>query len=201
MDTAVILFAYNRPHYLKRALKTHKKVAGLKYYAFIDYSNKNIEVMNLITHSGIYDEIILRREHYGLNRNITEGITEVFEKHDAVIVLEDDLLIKEGGLEWLSGTLWDYRNENYVGSISLYHNKEQEFQSWGWATYRKIWDKHKHIEGGRTQAQQFKDFQRYNNLICITPNKSKVKHIGWKGEHFRWLDFFSIRRLWRKYVL
>jgi len=201
VETAVVLFAYNRPHYLKKALKTHKRIAGLKYYAFVDYSDKQDEIISLVMDSGIYHEIVPRTYHYGLDRNITEGITEVFKKHDAVIVLEDDLLLDENGIRTLLFCLYCYEYNYGVGSFSLYHSRKQEFQSWAWATYKWVWDYHKYIKGRGTQAQQFKEFHKKNKLKCITPDKHKVKHIGWKGEHFSWLDIFSIRRLWRKYVL
>ncbi len=206
MKTAVCLFAFNRPKYLKRALETHKKIVGLRYYAFVDYSEKQQEVLDLVVDSEIYGEVVLRAEHYGLNRNITEGITEVFGSgFDAVIVLEDDLLLGEDGLEWLSESLEQYENEGYVGSVALHpaHIKkprEYEFMNLGWGTWKDRWERHEFIEGEGTQAQQFERFHRDNYLHCISSKRHKVKHIGWKGEHFGWLDRFSIRGLWRKYV-
>jgi len=156
--------------------------------------------VDLIASSKIYPVIIPRTFHLGLNTNITSGIDYVFNlDFDAVIVLEDDLLIRDNGLGWLVQKLDEYKNM-YIGSISLYSNKKQEFQSWAWATYKKIWDKHKYIEGAGTQAQQFHKFHKVNSLICVTPEKDKVKHIGWKGEHFRFLDIFSIRGFWRKHT-
>lgn len=194
MRIAVALFAYNRPKYLKRALKTHTEIEQLDYFAFVDYSEIQHKVVGLIPDYYVIRE---RWTHYGLDKNITEGITEILENYDAVIVLEDDLLLKRGGIQELAGYLELLKSCESVGSVSLYSNKNMEFQSWAWATWKDRWEKHKYIEGNGTQAQQFYDFHKENNLYCITPDKSKVKHIGWKGEHFRWLDFFSIRRLWR----
>src|SRR3989304_4530088 len=112
---AVVLFTYNRPKLLKRALKTHKKLEGVDYIAFIDKSDKQIEIYNIIKDSGIYDEIILRDERYGCNENIKQGINTVFYRkqikgnysfiYDSIIVLEDDLLLMNNALEFLQGQL------------------------------------------------------------------------------------------------
>ena len=99
LKIAVCLFAYNRPKYLAKAIRTHKKLDELDYFAFIDYSDMQQEIYDIIKQSGKYDYVLKRRKHRGLNDNITNGIDTVlnFLDYDAVIVLEDDLLIADGG--------------------------------------------------------------------------------------------------------
>ncbi|MCP4394574.1 MAG: hypothetical protein GY804_09955 [Alphaproteobacteria bacterium] len=199
MKIAVILFAYNRPRYLKRALKTHKKIDGLSYYAFVDYSDKQDEVADLIPD---YYQVIKRESHYGLDKNITEGTTESFMFHDAVIVLEDDLLLKKGALEYLADRLVMFRHRNEFGSVSLFKGKfrNEQFMCLGWGTWKDRWQRFEYIKGEGTQAQQFDKFHKDNGLYCVCSPKWRVRHIWGEGTHTRALDIISIRRIWTYHI-
>jgi glycosyltransferase involved in cell wall biosynthesis len=192
MKISVLLFAYNRPEYLRKALKTHKKIEGLNYYAFIDKSPKQKEILDIIHDSQIYDVIIPRQEHFGLNRNIREGIDWAFMNSDAVIVLEDDLLLSEDALSWLK------ENLHYIDAVSLQkEDPKYPFRCWGWGMWKSTWDCISwsfppEISWDVVVNKNF----RKNGWYCRCSKTSRVKHIGIKGTHYSILDLFSIRRLW-----
>jgi len=200
MKIAVILFVYNRPKYLRKALKTHKKIEGLDYYAFIDYSEKQSEIMDLVADSRVYDKIYLRLERYGLNRNITEGITQVFREYDAVITLEDDLVLSKDTFYFLVNQLLLLEKDKNCGSVSLYKGAEYEEGNklLVWATWKDRWERYKFIEGQGSQGVQFWRFHKRNNLYCRCSDKKRVKHIGARGEHFKWYSKFGIRQYLRR---
>ena len=198
MKIAVILFAYNRPKYLRKAMASHRFLKGLDYYCFIDYSEKQREILDLVADSGIYDKIYLRLERYGLNRNITEGITEIFKIYDAVIVLEDDLLLSRDAIFWLKESL------HFTDTVSLQESDiNYPFRCWGWGMWKSTWE---HIDWDLVPKEKNRgswdvivnENFRQKEWTCKYPDKPKVKHIGWSGVHYNYLDLFSVRRLLRK---
>jgi hypothetical protein len=195
MKIALCLFAYNRPNYLRRALKTHIKISGLSYYAFIDKSDKQKEVMDIIHDSHIYDVLIPRQEHFGLNRNIREGIDWAFMDSDAVIVLEDDLLLSRDAIFYLINGL----RGDTAEAISC--DTGEGFKCWAWGIKKKVWDKidwtliPKEKNRGSWDVIVAENFKQ-KDWFCSCSDKPRVKHIGWSGTHYSFLDLFSIRRLW-----
>jgi len=149
-----------------------------------------------------YDfEAQIRDRRYGLNDNITCGISEVFAKgYDAVIVLEDDIVVSEDAFYFLILNLILLKDDKNCGSISL--DKDLEFnpvfRCWGWATWRNRWERHTYRQGCGTQATQFSEFHRKNNLYCYCSQKKRNRHISWRGEHFSWLTKFGVRPILRR---
>jgi hypothetical protein len=88
----------------------------------------------------------------GLANSIIDGVSAMLEKHEAVIVLEDDLLSSENFLQFMNAALHFYKENSQVLSISGYSlplDLEKEYgydnyftrraSSWGWATWRNRW--------------------------------------------------------------
>jgi len=114
--------------------------------------------------------IIERPYNYYLERNIIEGINEVFQKHDKVIVLEDDILTSPYYLEYMNRAFELYEDEPKVMHVSgftnldiinenpeLYNSENETYftmhmAGWGWGTWRNRWHSHfKHFTS-RTEA-------------------------------------------------
>ena len=197
MKIALALFAYNRPDYLRKAIKTHIKLPNMSYYAFVDKSDKQKEIIDIIHDSHLYDVVLPRQQHYGLNKNIRNGINFAFEVGaDAVIVLEDDLLLSRDALFWLVESI----GENWAAGCDT---GDGEFKCWAWAIRKSMWEKidwslkPKGKNRGSWDIIVAENFKQ-NDWYCDSPPKPKVKHIGWSGVHYKQLDRFSIRRMLRK---
>ena len=207
MRIAVCLFAFKRPRYLRRAIRTHKKVEGLDYFAFIDYSEIQDKIYEIVDEAGIYTTIFKRPLNLGLNENIKRGIQHVFILlgYDAVIVLEDDLLIAEDGIEYLKYTLENHEDIPGFFSISLVKGliTNKQFMCWGWGIWKDRWeeidwscrfDKPNRESWDMVVAA----YMRQAGLYCLCSDESRVKHIGWQGVHYSYLDLFPVRRMLRK---
>ncbi|MGA1977605.1 MAG: hypothetical protein ABSG89_07085 [Bacteroidales bacterium] len=154
----VALFAYSRPEHLKKVLEGIRINNVPLIYVFVDgpkdYSKseavKNvIEIVKNVDWSEI--KLNIREKNYGLAGSIRTGVTEVLEKHDRLIVLEDDIVMRPGAYKYTIEALSHYENDNRIMSISMWsdhelltHSKLNGFLSgrficWGWATYRKYW--------------------------------------------------------------
>ncbi|WP_338792688.1 hypothetical protein [Bernardetia sp. MNP-M8] len=99
-------------------------------------------------------EIYEAQSNKGLAKSVKEGITKQINKYEKIIVLEDDIVPQKGFLKYMNDALEKYENEDKVWGISasafpLDNEKMVEQQtfflpvnsSWGWATWKKTWDK------------------------------------------------------------
>lgn len=163
----VVLFTFNRPkHTLKtlNALMNSKLSELTVLYIFSDgpRNEKDIKFVNEVKkciHSikkqNKFSEVHIHEnnENKGLAKSVIDGVTQVFSKHNSVIVLEDDLIVSRDYLEYMNAALSFYKDTN-AGSITGYNplkldSKKYKFRtysiqrncSFGWGTWKDIWDK------------------------------------------------------------
>lgn len=103
--------------------------------------------------------IVERPENFYLERNITEGIAEVFENRDRIIVLEDDIVTSPFFLQYMNDAFRLYANEPRVMHVAGFTNLTTPVPSltghgsadfyftphmsgWGWGTWRDRWQQH-----------------------------------------------------------
>ncbi len=161
----VILFAYKRLDTLKKtieALQKNNLASQSDFYVFSDAAKtikdedavrKVREYLRTICHfkSFIIEEAEVNK---GLANSIIQGVTKVFEKHDFVIVIEDDLVTSTNFLNFMNDSLQKFQYESSVFSIAGYSfdlNLTQSIHtdtyflnrgwSWGWATWKDRWEK------------------------------------------------------------
>jgi hypothetical protein len=94
-------------------------------------------------------EIIEASRNQGLAESICGGVGRVLERHDRVIVLEDDLETSPGFLKYMNDALELYEGEPRVFQVSgsMVRNRlwlaSTGFlrvpTSWGWGTWRRAW--------------------------------------------------------------
>lgn len=106
--------------------------------------------------------IVERQENIYLERNIMEGVTYVLERHDTIIVLEDDIVTSPFYLQYMNQAFALYRDTPRVMHVSGFTNLaiQQDFyftphmSGWGWGTWRDRWQRHyKHFRN-REEALQ-----------------------------------------------
>ena len=103
--------------------------------------------------------IVERPQNIYLERNIIEGITQVLEDHETVIVLEDDIVTSPYFLDYMNQAFYIYRDDDKVMHVSGFTNldlpdKENHetyftphMSGWGWGTWARKWKNHfKHFE-------------------------------------------------------
>jgi len=95
--------------------------------------------------------VILEREaNLGLDKSIISGVSELCERYGRVIVIEDDLEVAPGFLEYMNKALSAYENKpevmqisGYMYPVSLLAEDSARFlpftTSWGWATWKRAW--------------------------------------------------------------
>jgi glycosyltransferase involved in cell wall biosynthesis len=165
MNTApIVLFIYNRPHYLAQTIKSLSKNslfaqsdliifadgkredAGEEEIALIEATRKTAKEI-----SGAKSIRITEREkNLGLANSVISGVSEVLQEFSKVIVLEDDLELSPFFLEFMNDSLSVYENDDKVlsvGACNYFANSDivpETFfypvpDCWGWATWQDRW--------------------------------------------------------------
>ena len=160
MRIATVLFTYNRPLHTARVLEALKNNTILpnKLFIFHDGMKVNTDsdkwngVENVIRKVGWCDcEVVTSEYNKGLASSVIDGVNRVFERYDAVIVLEDDCVPHRLFMKYMISALEKYENEEKVYSIGataepvdVPQNRFDAFfvgriNSLGWATWKRKW--------------------------------------------------------------
>jgi hypothetical protein len=134
-DIAIVIAAYNRPASLQRLLGS---IARANYEGY-----ENIQLFISIDHSGNNDSkatadafewkhgaktVVQHPQNLGLKKHIL-SCGELTKQHDAVIVLEDDLLVSAFFYDYAQQAYTFYKSDEQVAGIALYHNTFNEVAS------------------------------------------------------------------------
>ncbi len=185
MKFAIVIVAYNRPYETKRLLDS---VCAADYYnddvdliVDIDKGMRQSEIKEVIQDicwtRGKYD-IVMRPERMGLRAHIFAcgGYTD---SYDAVIVLEDDLIVAPSFYSFAKNACERYDSDHRISEISLYSYAVNEFearpflpakndsdvyamqvvQSWGECWTKRMWE-----DFMRSQSYNKSDFPFNDNL-------------------------------------
>lgn len=171
----IILFVYNRPRHTLQTLESlyNNELANESVlFIYSDGPKANasppemaeiLNVRNLIRQKQWCGEvrIIESEKNNGLAGSIIRGVTEIINKYGKVIVLEDDLMLSRFFLKYMNMALDRYEPEKRVMHIAghlfsaggIRHRHSAFFiqmeDSWGWATWKRAWDKFEHEASGR----------------------------------------------------
>ncbi len=161
---ALAVFAYNRANHLRDCLASiegNEEVKHLDVHIFIDGSLNEISKTTNEAVLGVAIEFAQRHPNcvishsdinLGLRRSVVSGLTALFSKYEAVIVVEDDLVVSRDFVQFMLRTLDCFANDKTVGSISGFAEARFPFfvpsdliatrrqSCWGWATWNDRWD-------------------------------------------------------------
>jgi len=156
----IALFCYNRSDKLERVINNlleNKESKESILYIFCDgpktsEDEKRVEAVHkVIDNVQGFKKILIDKKssNAGLANSIIGGVNSVLEKHETVIVLEDDLLTSPYFLTYMNEGLTLYKNESKVASVNGYvydikSTLPETFfvkgaSCWGWGTWRRAW--------------------------------------------------------------
>ena len=156
----IVVFTYNRPEHTLRTLNALLINPLANESDIIIYSDS----ARTANHNKAVDEVrsylsdltgfrsikvIHRYENFGLAESIIQGVTEVLQRSEKVIVLEDDMVVSPYFLEYMNEALEQFVDDDRVISVHGYvYPVEIELPEaffltgadcWGWATWRRGW--------------------------------------------------------------
>lgn len=158
----VLFFAFRRPLHTRRVLESLAKNYGsgdVRLFAFIDGPRDDSDVR-------LSDEVeaVLRSERWcgqvticrreinlGCAESVMSTVGQYVEDYGTVIVLEDDNYLSPHFLTFINNALIRYKDSQRVMEVSGYRypvnsaNPRSGFTQhaigWGWATWKRAWDK------------------------------------------------------------
>ena len=157
----IILFVYNRPEYTRQTIESLKKsqfASGSELFIYSDAAKTEkdkklvAEVRDYIKTINGFRKVIIKesKENKGLALSITSGVSEILNKYDNAIILEDDLELSPFFLKYMNEALSLYEKEEDVISIHgyVYPVKKKLPETfflrgadcWGWATWKRGWE-------------------------------------------------------------
>lgn len=155
----VLLFTYNRPAHTSQtleALLNNKLSKESELFIFSDgYKNNDdkkevLKVRKLIHAIDGFKKIhiVEHPQNYGLANSIIQGVTQLINTFEKVIVLEDDLITSPWFLTFMNEALDKFESNDKIGHIHGFcypiDNLPDAFfikwvGSWGWATWKRSW--------------------------------------------------------------
>ena len=155
----VVLFAYSRPDHLRQTLECLRSDGVPLIYAYSDGprdSEKEPAVARVreVLRAIDWCRVVLREQpaNLGLGRSILSGVSEVLTKHEAAIVIEDDLICAPGTYRYLCAALERYRDDARVMSVTGWTHPrvtpnditDQPYfdgraECWVWGTWARAW--------------------------------------------------------------
>ena len=161
----ICLFVYKRYDTTKLMLESLlacPECADSELYVFMDEARNDSEADDVEKVRALFDNLqgfktihpYPARMNKGMARSVIDGVTTVLEKHESIIVLEDDLVVAPDFLTFMNAALEAYRDRSDIWSISGYtpnlkeieqYDKNNVFlvpraQCWGWATWSDRWE-------------------------------------------------------------
>lgn len=160
----IALFVYNRPAHTRQTVEALLKneLAGDSDLIIFSDAPKVSEAAEAVrgvrkyikTISGFRTVSIVERDsNWGLAKSVIDGVTTVVNKHERIIVLEDDLIVSPYFLGYMNRALDHYLHEEKVMQISanMFPVSSNDVlpdtffckmtTSWGWATWDRAWRK------------------------------------------------------------
>lgn len=187
MDYApIVMFVYNRADHFTQTYEALAKCSEAKnsiLYVFSDGAkNDNAkpqveqvrQAAKAFAKQNDFKQVVLTEslENKGLAKSVINGVTNVIDKYGSVIVVEDDCVPSPYFLRYMNRALRFYKNDKSVGSIAGYTPPitfPESYHldvfaayrscSWGWATWKEIWNK---VDWNLTYMRDF-----YNNPEMI----------------------------------
>ncbi len=214
----IILFVYCRPDHTQKTIEALMKNTLAKQSDLFIFSDgpKDASVIERVKEVRDYIasikgfrsiNITLRETNFGLAKNIIQGVTEVLNKHENAIIIENDIVTTPNFLDYMNKALVFYKNNFKVFSITGFNfpfeipeNYKYDVyfsfraSSWGWATWKNRWQKAdwdvKDYPNFIQNKKQQKLFNRGGNdltnmLISYMKGKINSWAIRWCYTHFK----------------
>lgn len=123
----IALFAYARPEHLKKVLKRLKINQVPLIYAFCDgpktlLAEADVLLVREILHTVDWCDIkiIEQSKNLGLGQSVRKGVSYVLEKHQNVIIVEDDIVFRPGAYQYVVQAIEQYLPKSEIMTISMW---------------------------------------------------------------------------------
>lgn len=186
-NAPIVIFVYRRLEHVQKTIEAIVGNLGFdssKVFVFSDGARGGDEqevrkVRSYLRGIKKNNVIVVEREkNIGLAANITSGVSEIIDIYGKVIVLEDDIVTSPGFLVYMNAALNKYEKNREVMCISGHSQlktnnnviPETFFlrgrgECWGWATWKRAWDKFRKEPAECFRNVKIKDLFRFDSIV------------------------------------
>lgn len=179
MICPLALICYNRPRHLAQVLEALEVIKPEPFYVFSDGPKDEADAARVkevrdLLHGVCWTAPVVnvKLENQGLARSVVGAVDWVLERHETVVVLEDDCAPGPHFMDFMAACLEKYWGEERVMAVSGYayplppgvfdgYGWDAFFfprvETWGWATWRGAW---RHYVRDGELAARFEEAQR-----------------------------------------
>lgn len=212
MRIATIIFTYNRPEHTTKVLDALKRneILPSKLFIFQDGLKESTNISDwekvgqIIRNVEWCDtEVHIMSKNQGLANSVISGVSYVFEKYDAVIVLEDDCVPHPKFMTYMIASLNKYEDQKQVYSIggdtwpiNLQKKREDAYfcgriLSCGWGTWKDRWSQY---ERDYMILKRIKSNPESNERLSIWGSDLESQLIGnITGQCDSWAVFWALK--------
>lgn len=212
---ALLLVGFNRPEFTIKHLNQTKEVIGVfdTIYLFVDGPRENYN-SDFSSQEKIKEHLFqirnevpiisqFRKKNLGLSKNIKDAITTILQKHQTVIVLEDDVEItisglisiqmqleavtKMGMLNPVIGMSGITKKRFITGWIKNEWRSSRYFSAWGYGVNRYFWAQHLKLQLDKSSTHE----QILEKALLL--ESSKRKRNIWKERFNRGIYDYEIQ--------
>ncbi|MGE4552087.1 MAG: hypothetical protein AB7D57_03185 [Desulfovibrionaceae bacterium] len=220
-DIAVALLLYNRPRHTMRVLESLVRNGVSRIHAFMDRAVTRTDrarqaLIRAVLCNCLGMEITLHQapEHLGLARSVQNAMNTLTRSHKAVILLEDDCLLRPNALAYFRDALIHLEHDRRIRSVCGYmfpgldlrlgDNTDllllRRFFPWGWATWSDRWrdyrpdlrqalERLRHAPGGMDRLGD--DVRRLCRDRDYLDGRRDIWSLSWILEHYA-TDSFAL---------
>lgn len=188
MNAPIAFFCFNRADKTKLVLEALAKNDLAKesdIYIFCDGPRNIKDLKDIQEVHKVIDEVqgfrkkyIFKKEiNHGLQISLINGINQILDKHNSIIIIEDDIITAPSFLKFTNEALNFYKYEKNIWCVSGFNypknlitfpqNYSEDIffvkgknSSWGWGTWKDRWEK---ID---FEIRDYKDFVSNKELVA-----------------------------------
>jgi hypothetical protein len=211
MNVEIVLLLYNRPDHALAVVDSLVENGVARVRAFMDHPGdpetariQDRFLDELERRSAIELDLYRQPRRLGLAQSMRFALQATFEKADAVIVLEDDCVVRRGGIQFFREGLAALQHDRRIRSLcgylfpcSFIRGGEplllRRFCTWGWATWKDRWrdyDSDLDRVVSRLSRKDFKltDLSQDLATLCSSPEylegRVDIWSLSWILEHY-----------------
>jgi len=205
MKIPVLMIAFNRPHHVKRTMETVRTYQPSRLYLACDGPRETKEgeaALVASTQQAMLDAVdwdcevqtLFRNQNLGCAQGVYTAISWFFEHEPYGIIIEDDILVGQDFFKLCEDLLPRYQDNEKVMSISarnISHRTDinnsyvysYSFSCWGWATWRRVWEK---VDMSMAAARTVSPFYLTKRLGIF---KGLMMFYYFKADYYQFIPF------------
>lgn len=210
MQKALVLTAYNRLNYLTQVMEYWDGVRGrFEWNLFVHLEPSDVlnKMCDIIGQHAPEAYISVNERVLGVLENPYQAFEKAFRTHEFVLRLEDDVVVSQDALEYVSWAAEEYRYDPEIALVQMHsmrgHGAEgavvrtTDFSPWNWGTWYPewlnfigpTWDHDYSTHNGTPGVEAGWDWNLNTRVLpslnkkIIAPVQSRSEHIGVYGTH------------------